>query len=548
MATQAIDMPTTQASAGTRRSLDALFQDSLQKYPHRPALFTKGQQWSYEELGRECRLIRDTLREAALEGKEGNIGLIYARDTFSYAAVLAIMQSNNVYVPLNPKSTPERLLKIIANAGIEALIVDAAEGLSAGIARALEQSRPLHIIAKEGASSANLVAFFPRVPQHRLWIVRQAQTGVTDDIPLFPTPAHLAYIIYTSGSTGVPKGVAITHESAVRCISRVHRLFDTNERDRFTEFSALSFDVSIADLFLCWRSGGALYVPEPSESLVPLSFVVKHAITVWSSVPSLANNLLKLNLLKPNALPDVRLALFCGEALSGELAAAWAAAAPASRPINLYGPTEVTIFSTYYEYIRDRDPSDGIVPIGNPLPGLGFLIVDDGRVVESEDTPGELWLSGDQLAAAYWNDAAATNKAFVWHPGPTGPMSLWYRTGDVVSRNSDVGLRFRGRMDRQVKLRGYRIELQEVESILREVLGCAVVAVVAPRNAQGLCEKMSAFCDRLDADEAAIKALCSAHMLPYLVPDHIRVLDAFPMNNSGKVDYLALAEQARRLP
>jgi len=534
-----------------RASLDAFFSASVLRHPERPALVVHGRTWSYRALNAECAAMEQVLDAMGLVCKRCNIGVIYAKGVLSYAAVIATMRTDNVYVPLNPKVPGERLLRMIEDARIGALIVDTDAVVSEGVCAALRHASPLKIIASASYPSESLASALKEAPQHEVWRVsdcghedweRHSYSGA----PLAATA--LAYIIFTSGSTGIPKGVPITHESACRCIREAHQLFETCERDRFTQFSALSFDVSILDLFLCWKSGAALHVPEPSEALVPMSFAVSHGITVWSSVPSLSNFLLKLRLLKSNALPQLRLSLFCGEALPAELAEAWITAAPQSRVINLYGPTECTIFATYYEYKSQSGTSQPIVPIGRPLPNLQSMVVDEGRVVEEDDVPGELWLSGDQLAAGYWNNQAATEAAFVRFPANLPQADVWYRTGDLVSHRRGIGLSFRGRLDRQIKLRGFRVELQEIESALRETLGCALVAVVPVRNTGGICEQIVAYCDRVDADESTVKDRCARRIPRYMVPDRIIELDTFPLSPSGKVDYLALAARAAVRP
>ena len=541
---------TVDATTAERRTLDAFFSHSLRTHPSRPALFVSGRYWTYAELDAQCRAIEDTLSTADLTNTCHNIGLLYAGAALSYAAVIAVMRSNNVHVPLNRKTPAERLLRILEDAGIEAVIVDASEALPDSVLKALLQSRPLHLFVK-GPFTTELESALQVAPQHRIWRIGDtvAANGLHNTPPNPADPpdsASLAYIIYTSGSTGVPKGVAITHESSCRCIEKLHLMFQTEEQDRFTQFSAMSFDVSIADLFLCWKSGATLYVPAPEEALVPLNFAVKHQLTIWASVPSLASFLLKLQLLKRAALPKLRLTLFAGEALPTELAQAWAVAAPNSKVFNIYGPTECTIYSIYYEYDSRTAPQQAVVPIGIPLPGLRSMVVDDGHPIEQDNTPGELWLSGDQLAYGYWKNPAATRTAFVHYPANGPSSAMWYRTGDVVSWQAGVGLSFRGRIDRQVKLRGYRIELQEIESALRDVVGCTLAAVVPLRNAGGLCEEIVAYCDRLSGDEATIKARCLDRLPRYMVPDRIFELDPIPLSDHGKVDYQALAARTAR--
>jgi amino acid adenylation domain-containing protein len=541
--------PATGAQDDVRhRCLDAFFSASARRYPSRPALYVGGQTWSYRELDAECARIEGALRRVLPPQEHSKVGLIYGRSEFSYAAAIAIMRSGHVYVPLNPKIPADRRLKMIEDAAITTLIVDATRELSEDVLETLRRSRPLTIILS-ARSDPTLESQIKTAGQHTL--LQAAETGCAVESgstllsPSSSEAPRLAYIIYTSGSTGVPKGVVITQESAWCCIEKAHRLFQTHEEDRFTQFSALSFDVSILDLFLCWKSGAALYVPEASEALVPLSFAATHDITVWSSVPSLANILRKLRLLKNECLPQIRLSLFCGEALSCDLARDWAAAVPNSRLLNLYGPTECTIFATYAEYERQNVTCRGTVPIGGPLPGVGCLIVNEGSVIEEEDVTGELWLSGDQLAVGYWKNPAATQAAFVHFSPPEARASRWYRTGDLVSRRGPSGLYYRGRLDRQVKLLGHRIELQEVESALQAVIGCALVAVIPVYNAGGMCEKLIAYCDRLTTDEAAIKTQCLHRIPRYMVPERILELETFPFSDHGKVDYKALAGRAR---
>jgi D-alanine--poly(phosphoribitol) ligase subunit 1 len=523
-------------------TLDLLFTRSVQEFPRRPALFVSGKIWSYSEFDALCRLVETKIRAAGSPSRQANIGLIYSRDSFSYAAIIAILRSGNVYVPLN-SAAPHRVATITEDAGIETIVVDTKDIDPRGLVEFLRRSRPLQVILQGHDSLESLGLNEPALMRrHRFSHVTDSPEDLRQ--PNEATESRLAYILYTSGSTGTPKGVAITHASACSVTEKFQQLFQTSENDRFSQFSVLSFDTSIMELFVCWRSGGTLYVPDPSEALVPLGFAVLHEITVWSSVPSLASFLLKLRLLNPGVLKSVRVTIFGGDALPAELARTWSLAAPASRVFNLYGPTEVTVTSTYYEYKPSSDPDPGLVPIGVPMAGLSCMVMDDGQEITSEGVLGELWISGDQLACGYWGNRAATHAAFVRFPTGDPAALRWYRTGDVVSWHEGVGFHFRGRLDRQVKLLGNRIELQEVEAVLRSVVGCTLAAAVAVRNASGVCERIVAYCDRLNADESTVKANCLAHMPRYMVPERIYELESFPLSDHGKIDYLQLTARA----
>lgn len=513
--------------SSNRRSLDRFFADSARRYPDRPALAIGAQQWTYEALRDEADAIRRRLHAIGLAGAGANIGVLSAKSLVSYTSIIATMESGNVYVPLNSSFPTDRLSKIIEDAGIETMIVDAGSVKTA--LPLLNEGRLRHVILPDSAPNP-VPDFGGRIH----W-------GEPADGPLpeaTSDPARFAYMMYTSGSTGGPKGVAVTHDNACACIERTFRLFQTDCTDRFSQMFELSFDLSICDIFLCWRSGGCLCVPQPQDRLVPLDFVHRNEISVWGSVPSLASNMQKLNLLKQDALPSVRLSWFCGEAFPAELAQAWCEAAPASRVYNLYGPTEATIFVTQYRYEPGKSPATGVVPIGDMLPGLDFLVVDgDGKPTNEA---GELWLSGDQVVPGYWNKPDATAASFVRRPGSD---RVWYRTGDLASVDDRYGLLFHGRVDRQVKMRGNRVELQEIEGAIRRTVGCATVAVIPVFSKDRICTHLVAFCDRIEGGEAAAKKASATELPPYMIPEKFIEVDRFPYNSNGKLDYKELSRR-----
>lgn len=525
----------------SRRGLDRFFAESARLYADRPALCIGERRWTYDALRRECDAIRRRLEAIGLAGMQANIGVLSAKSLVSYASIIATMESDNVYVPLNPKFPVVRLLKIIEDAGIETMIIDAdSVSAAAPLLREIEFSN-LILPDSDVNPFADLGGASTRVPwgEHEPDLHEAAS-------PEAPTsrPARFAYMMYTSGSTGGPKGVAVTHDNACAFVERAFRLFETDCTDRFTQIFELSFDLSICDIFLCWRSGGCLCVPLPEDRLIPLDFVRRNEISVWGSAPSLASNMQMLNVLKKGTFPSLRLSWFCGEALPAELAHAWSEAAPASSVYNVYGPTETTIFVTSYRYEPDKSPTTGVVPIGDVLPGLDYLVIDDGRPATGI---GELWLSGDQIVPGYWNRPDATAASFVKRPGSE---RMWYRTGDLARVDDRFGLMFHGRIDRQVKMRGNRVELQEIESTVRRAVGCATVAVIPVFSENQICTRLVAFCDKMDGGEAAAKKACARELPPYMIPEEFIELDRFPHNSNGKLDYKELSDRVanRRSP
>jgi acyl-coenzyme A synthetase/AMP-(fatty) acid ligase len=258
-------------------------------------------------------------------------------------------------------------------------------------------------------------------------------------------------------------------------------------------------------------------------------------------VPSTAVVLRKLRKLAPGAFPGLRLSLFCGEALPAELAAAWAAAAPGSIVENLYGPTELTIACTLYRWDPERSPREceqGLVPIGAPYPGMQARVVDESLHEVPPGEAGELLMTGPQLSLGYWQDPERTAAAFVVPPGHD---AVFYRTGDRVRRpRGDGPLAYLGRVDHQIKIQGYRVELGEIESTLREIAGVDVaIAVGWPENAGGA-DGVVAFLGADALDVAAVLRAARARLPNYMVPREIRLVREFPLNANGKVDRRAL--------
>jgi non-ribosomal peptide synthetase component F len=268
--------------------------------------------------------------------------------------------------------------------------------------------------------------------------------------------------------------------------------------------------------------------------------VQRSGVTVWFSVPSTGLLMKKLGMLEPGLYPDLRLSLFCGEALPAELVDAWARAAPNSTIENLYGPTELTVACTRYRWDPERSPSQcdrGIVPIGQPFNDMQVLVADEqmGEVAPGE--VGELLMTGPQLASGYLDDTVRTEAAFV---RPPGRKAVYYRTGDRVRRPTPgEPLIYRGRMDDQIKIHGYRVELGEIEAVLRQEAKTDVaVAIGWPPSASGA-DSIVAFLAG-EHDTEALRARIATKLPSYMVPRTIHLVPTVPRSANGKVDRSAL--------
>jgi amino acid adenylation domain-containing protein len=350
-------------------------------------------------------------------------------------------------------------------------------------------------------------------------------------------------LLFTSGSTGVPKGVGVTHANATHFVDAVAERYDIVATDRLSQTFDTTFDLSVFDMFVAWQRSACVYCPSRPMLLNPDRFIRDHRLTVWFSVPTIGILMKRLGALVPGRYPSLRWSLFCGEPLPMEVAEAWAKAAPASTVENLYGPTELTVACTAYRWNPSGSPQEcraGVVPIGVPVNGMRARVVDDRLADVEIGGIGELLMAGPQRVHGYWRDDLATERAFVQLPGEP---DVFYRTGDRVCRSvADGPLHYVGRVDHQIKVLGHRVELEEVETVLREQAGVQqAVAVGWPSTSVGT-GGVVAFVIGKDIDTVAISLRLRQRLQTYAVPRAIHVLPAFPQNANGKVDRHALLD------
>jgi non-ribosomal peptide synthetase component F len=283
--------------------------------------------------------------------------------------------------------------------------------------------------------------------------------------------------------------------------------------------------------------------PSAAQKSLPAQWINDSKLTIWFSVPSTGALMNKLRMLTPNKYPKLRYSLFCGEALPIEITEKWQKAAPNSVLENLYGPTELTIACTLYRWDSARSPAEcemGVVPIGDPYPAMEVLVADESLNEVPPGETGELLMTGPQLSLGYWKDPEKTAAAFVTPPEKS---TIYYRTGDRVRRPlPGKPMTYLGRVDFQIKIQGYRVELGEIEAIAREAAGVDVaIAVGWPLSASGA-DGVVVFLGADKADIDAVTAVMKERLPAYMVPSQIRTIPAFPLNSNGKVDRKALTK------
>ncbi|MEH0470352.1 amino acid adenylation domain-containing protein [Streptomyces sp. B21-097] len=500
------------------RTLHEWFAESAARHGDAVALEVGGRTLTYRQLDRTAdRIAGEVLRRCA--GRPRRIGLYASRSVAAYAGYLAALRLGAAVVPLNPSFPVARNERIVRCAALDAVIAQEADpGLPAPVVE-VDPARP----AEESPGAA------PPRPSPR------------------PGPREAAYILFTSGSTGTPKGVPVSHRNVDAYLRYVVPRYGLGPGARVTQNFELTFDLSVFDLFATWGSGAALVVPSRGELLSPARFVTERGITHWFSVPSAVSVALRLGRLGENSMPRLRWSLFCGEQLTVEQAEAWRRAAPAATVENLYGPTELTLSCARFRLPADRrawpDTPNGTVPVGEIHPELEALVVgEDGRPAPT----GELCVRGPQRFGGYLDPADNRgrfltldgDRTAVWERDAPPPDAAWYRTGDLV-RDEDGCLVHLGRLDHQVKVQGYRVELGEIEAVLRGHEAVAEAIVVAVREGDGPVV-LHAVCTGAEEAGDALHTLLRSRLPQHMIPRSIAFWPQLPLNSNGKVDRNAI--------
>lgn len=517
------------------------FLKSVATFGNRPALEVAGSRLTYSELYEKASALAATLAEHSKVGESPLTAIFAYRSVTAFTGILGALFRGHGYVPLNRTFPVERTRGMLERSGCKAIIVDSSseQQLDSIICNI---SHNLLILLPD---LDDVSEFANRWPMHDFLGKREMTSGHHWQ-PSKVSPDSIAYLLFTSGSTGVPKGVMVAHRNVHAYVDFIVNRFDVTHEDRFSQTFDMTFDLSVADMFVAWERGACLCCPNEKTLINPGRFINDSSLTFWFSVPSTAVFMKRLGSLKPGSYPSLRASLFCGEALPVEVAKAWADAAPNSVVENVYGPTELTIACTYYRWNAVESPLEslhGVVPIGKPFPNMIAMVVDESLNEVSPGEDGELLMTGPQLSLGYWNDPAKTEAAFV---KPPGNNVSFYRTGDRVRQPVDHGpLLYLGRMDNQVKILGHRVELGEVEAVVRGESGIdGVVAIGWPKTPGGA-GGIEVFLQTEQMAPNDLKERVAKRLPVYMTPRQYHCLPRFPLNPNGKFDRLAIQNTLR---
>jgi amino acid adenylation domain-containing protein/non-ribosomal peptide synthase protein (TIGR01720 family) len=504
-------------TAGQRvqdRSLADLIAAQAARTPDAVAVVCR-ESLTYGELERRANQLAQYLRRLGVK-PESRVAVCLEPSIDLVVALIAVLKAGGAYLPLDPDYPPDRLGLIMADA--EAAVLVTQHYLQAC---APAEGMPTVCVDRD----AGMISREPDTPP---------SAGLAQE--------NAAYVIYTSGSTGRPKGVVVTHANVVH--STMARLAYYREGVRsFLLLSSFAFDSSVAGLFGTLAQGGQVVLPLAKEVMEPGrlgELMDQHGVTHLLTVPSLYRVL--LDQIPTWRWHSMRSVIVAGEACGNDVLVKHRHRLASVKLRNEYGPTEATVWSTVHEG-RDRE-STATVPIGRPIANTQMYLLDRRLEPVPVGVPGELYIGGDGVSRGYWNRPDMTAAVFIPDPYGPNPGGRLYRTGDMARYDSDGMLEFMGRVDHQVKIRGHRIEMEEIEAAL---CGLEVVqnAVVTVREGAGDDKRLVGYViprvGSLPTNQTLRDAL-SARLPDHMIPTTFILLDRFPLTPNGKVDRRALSD------
>ncbi|HKF49643.1 MAG TPA: amino acid adenylation domain-containing protein [Terracidiphilus sp.] len=488
-----------------------LSQASLR--PQAVAIVSSRRSLTYSEVARSSAAIAHRLRQAGVLPNR-LVAVVMEKGWEQVAAVMGALMAGAAYVPIDPDLPSERLTHLLKASEVNIVLTQP------WLSRALDTLLELTCIVVDQSLEA--------LPQ-----------------PLPANSAHsaqdLAYVIYTSGSSGLPKGVMTSHTAALNTIDDLNRRFTITSNDRVLALSALSFDLSVFDIFGLLAAGGAVVIPDPERARDPAHWdelIREHNVTVWNSVPALMQILADSLEVRRARLPQsLRLALLSGDWIPVSLPGRVSSLSDGIQLVSLGGATEAAIWSIFHSIDRVEEDWTS-VPYGRPLVNQRLHILNDRWEPCPEWVPGNLYIAGAGLAEGYWRDESRTHASFVIHP-VTGERL--YRTGDLGRYRPGGLIEFLGREDLQVKINGYRVELGEIEAALLQHPSVRQAVASTSGSQRGRLQLVAYVVHRDSVSSDELRRFLLAKLPDYMVPSSFVVLDVLPLTANGKVDRKALS-------
>jgi D-alanine--poly(phosphoribitol) ligase subunit 1 len=502
-------------------NLVEFFQNTCEKYPDKIAVVDGNRALSFSELACEAFLISNELcSRQPLRNRP--VALFLEKSADAVSVIFGVLMSGKCYCPLDVKSPPERLKKMLRT-------------LQADIAVTTEKMMPK--LVEAGVPSEQIINIDEiSSPQYPVpW--RTVAERVKPIIDCDP-----AYIIFTSGSTGDPKGVTISHRGVIDYIEWARDCYQVSEKEIIGNQAPLFFDNSTLDLFLMASTGGTLHlIPELCYQFPVklIDYLMENRINFIFWVPSVLVNIANLKLLDEIDLFSLDKILFAGEVMPVRQLEYWREKVPHALFSNLYGPTEITVDCTYFHVPQDF--SGSTLPIGRPCRNSDILILNDQNRPAGSNEIGELCVRGSSLALGYWNDQEKTRELFCQNPLHTLYDDMIYRTGDLVHRDGSDLIFFDGRKDNQIKHHGYRIELGEIETIVQGIAGVGRCSTFYEN------QEIHLVLELCSTDLPLVQAELERRLPRYMVPTRYHRVEKMPLTANGKTDRISLSKYIKNV-
>jgi amino acid adenylation domain-containing protein len=494
------------------KCIHQLFEKQVRLTPDAVAVSDEKKQLSYAELNGRANQLAHYLREQGVRA-DVLVGICLERSVEMVVSLLAVLKAGGAYVPLDPTYPEQRLSYMLQDAGVRVLLSG--------------RTWRERVAVREGV----------QVLCREDWSAELAsRSAANPGVELSAT--NLAYVIYTSGSTGVPKGVQIQHRSLSNFLHSLKTDLQITNADTLLAVTSLSFDIAGLELFLPLLVGAEIVLATTdmaSNGALLIDKIESSDITIMQATPATWRLLVEAGWQSSKPLKK----LCGGEALQPQLATELLDL-PGSL-CNLYGPTETTIWSALYRVSHD-DSSDALIPIGNPIANTQIYVLDKKLNPVGIGIPGELYIGGEGLARGYVNLPGPTAERFIPNPFSDGPGERLYRTGDLVRHLPSGCIEFLGRMDHQVKVRGFRIELSEIECVLSSHPSVRACAVIAREDSPGDA-RLTAYTAAIPGTvvtSGELRKYLGQKLPAYMVPSAFVTLDELPLTPNGKLDRKAL--------
>lgn len=496
--------------------LDHILARNAVEFPDAEALRWPGGSLSYAALDERVSRLADALRDNGI-GVGTRVGIYLEKSEKSVISAYSVMRVGAAYVPLDPAAPIDRVKTILLSCELELVITES--GRHSDLVRLWETG-----LRKTIDADANIL--------RDTGPLSQSGTGSR-------TPSDPAYILYTSGTTGTPKGIVHTHTSGLAYVTMAAELCALTPQDRVSHHTPLHFDMSVFDIFCTAFAGACAVILPTMYTKLPASLsklAEMEQITVWYSVPHALVQLVERGVLAERDLSSLRIVMFAGEKILPGQLKRFADFVPKADYLNAYGPSETNHCTTE---TLSYGQIDGVTPIKIGLPSKGVNILVEGEGGSQDE--GELLVASNQIMQGYWNDHERTSDCIREVTSDDGSRRRYYATGDLVRRLECGSLELIGRVDRQIKLRGYRIELDEVELAIAACPGVSETAVLH----RATTEELVAFvCPRagFDLNDDELRASCARILPLYAVPARFVITPDLLRTSTGKIDWARLAE------